>query len=147
MILKTIIVARILLPYGLAKDIHTYNLNKEFHHETLLPNEEPDIECVASDLDIPFPRQFSICFRTKPMSHIIHELRGWSWRSIISFGEMDKKTRRLTNGFVFGYWLSGPWFGLQSKESESLSWTFTFEARSWPLQVCMFTTSRQSEFL
>ena len=117
------------------RDIRTYHLNKNFDMKTLVPNESPDIECLVADGHIPIPPQISICFRANPFSHIYHERTGWNWRTIISIGTMDASGTKLEKGLLLGYWLEGPWLGIKTNESESLSWTFTYNSISWPLQV------------
>ena len=131
------IVGFLLIGLSLAngRDIRTYHLNKNFDMKTLVPNESPDIECLVADGHIPIPPQISICFRANPFSHIYHERTGWNWRTIISLGTMDASGTKLEKGLLLGYWIGGPWLGIKTNASESLSWTFTYNSISWPLQV------------
>ena len=117
------------------RDIRTYHLNKNFDMKSLVPNESPDIECLVADGHIPITPQISICFRANPFSHIYHERTGWNWRTIISLGTMDASGTKLEKGLLLGYWIGGPWLGIKTNASESLSWTFTYNSISWPLQV------------
>ena len=116
-------------------DIRTYHLNKKFHMETLIPNDNPEIECLVAKGDIPIPPQLSICFRSNPMSHVHNERKGWNWRSVLSIGTMDANGTKFERGLLFGIWWSGPWFSIKTNASDSLSWTFTYDSNSWPLQV------------
>ena len=117
------------------RDIWTYHLNKNFNMKTLVPNGSPDIECLVADGDIPLPPKISICFRSNPFSHIYHKLTGWTWRTIISIGTMDASGTKLEKGLLLGFWMGGPWLGIKTNASDSLSWTFTYDSISWPLQV------------
>ena len=119
----------------IGRNIRTFNLNKNFKLNTLVPKESPDIECLVAEGDIPLPPQLSICFRSRPQSHVYHERLGWNWRTILSLGTMDQSGTKLEQGFLFGHWYSGPWFSFKTKESDSLAWTFTYKASDWPFQV------------
>jgi hypothetical protein len=48
---------------------------------------------------------------------------------------MDASGTKLEKGLLLGYWIGGPWLGIKTNASESLSWTFTYNSISWPLQV------------
>ena len=117
------------------KNIRTFNLNKNFNMDTLVPKENPDIECLVAAGDIQIPQQLSICFRSRPQRHVHHERLGWNWRTILSLGTMDTSGKKLEQGFLFGHWYSGPWFSFKTNDSDSLAWTFTYEASGWPFQV------------
>ena len=117
------------------KDIKTYQLNKNFHMKTLVPNESPDIECLVAEGDIPIPPKMSICFRSNPFSDIYHERLGFTWRTVLSIGTMDSSGTKMEKGFLFAHYYAGPWFAFKTNASDSLAWTFSYDASSWPLQV------------
>ena len=117
------------------ENIRTFNLNKNFNLNTLVPKDSPDIQCLVAAGDIPIPQQLSICFRSRPRSHVHHERLRWNWRTILSLGTMDASGTKLEQGFLFGHWYSGPWFSFKTNDSDSLAWTFTYDASDWPFQV------------
>ena len=77
----------------------------------------------------------SVCFRSKPLTHIYHERMGWNWRTVLSVGTMNAEGTKLERGLLFGHWFSGPWLSIKTNDSDSLSWTFTYDSISWPFQV------------
>ena len=112
------------------ENIRTFNLNKNFNLNTLVPKDSPGIECLVAAGDILIPQRLSICFRSRPHSHVYHERLGWNWRTILSLGTMDASGTKLEQG-----WYSGPWFSFKTNDSDSLAWTFTYDASNWPFQV------------
>ena len=129
------------------RDIRTYHLNKNFHMKTLVPNGSPNIECLVAAGDIPIPPKISICFRSNPFSHVYHERTGWNWRTVLSIGTMDVSGTKLEKGLLFGHWYSGPWLSIKTNASDSLSWTFTYDAISWPFQVTFSLYNKQNKIL
>ena len=122
------------LPTANGQDIETYFVNKNFHLETTIPNESPDIECPVTEGQFPFPTEITLCFRSRPLVYIHHARTGFSWRTVITFGRMVGT--KFEEGILFGVYYGGPWVGLKIPGTESIAWLFGGDALArFPFQV------------
>ena len=124
----------------IATNIDTYFINKNFDLQTTLPNESPDIECLVTEGKFAFPKEITMCFRSKPMFYIHFARTGFSWRTVLTFGNMQKNGTKLEEGILFGVYYGGPWVGLKVPGVESIAWLFGGDAMArFPFQVWRHT--------
>jgi hypothetical protein len=121
---------------GWTADIDTYFINKNFHLETTLPNDSPDIECLLTEGQFPFPTEITMCFRSKPMVYIHFARTGFNWRTVLMFGTMEANGTKMEEGILFGIYYGGPWVGLKIPGSDSIAWLFGGDKMArFPFQV------------
>ena len=122
--MSTLLGLLLLLPFFFidqleARLIKTYFLNKNFNQLNPIDNTNPNIECLYTKGPFYFPKELTICFRTRPISYVntFHVSL-----MVVSFGIMRDDWVKLEEGFFFGVWKTGPWLGIKQAGSDSIGW-------------------------
>ena len=126
----------LLVTIAWSKDIDTFFINKHFPLKTQIPNRSPDIECLVTEGEFQWPAELTFCYRSKPMVYITFARRGWSWRSIVTFGKMQPNSTMWDQGILMQISYGGSWVGLKMPGIQSLQWLFVGKAMArHPFQV------------
>lgn len=98
-----------------SKMVPVYYLNKEFDYRNLNDYSKPDIDCVHTVGDpLPFPEKMTICSRNM---HITYENPvASSYATAFGFGTFLDDWSELKEGFMYGEWETGPWWGYRTKD-------------------------------
>jgi len=96
------------------KSVPVYFLNADYDYRNMKDWSRPDIDCVHTVGDtIPFPEKVTVCVR---MMHITYENPvASSYATAFGFGTFLDDWSELDEGFLYGEWETGPWWGYRTK--------------------------------
>jgi len=113
--MKTFLLSFLLFGIMNAKKVPVYYLNADYDYRNMMDWSKPDIDCLHTVGDpIPFPEKVTVCVRNMHMTY--SNPVASSYAHAFGFGTYLDDWTELKEGFFYGEWETGPWWGYKTKE-------------------------------